>query len=110
MIKGVIQSACNSRLDWEVQLHKAVWVYRVTKNECADLSPFVMMRGRKPRAKYNPVWLSSSSTCQWSPSLVRSKLVEHHAKVKSYCDEKHGAKFSRLLLVTGFALKKNREG
>lgn len=92
VIKGVIQFACNSRLNWEIQLHKAVWAYRVTKNDCTGLSPFVMMRGRKPRSKYNPVWLNSSFSCHWSPSSVRSKIIEHHAKVKAYCDDKHGAK------------------
>lgn len=77
VIKVIIQGAVTKRGDWKLAVKKAVWAYGITKNDVAGLSPFMMMRGRSPRCKFNPGWLGDSTVLEWSPEVVKERLVEN---------------------------------
>lgn len=92
VLKGVIQAAMNKRLDWKLEVQKAVWTYKVTTHVATHLSPFIMMRGRAPRCKFTPGWLLRGKMIQWDPVEVENNLNATHLKSKECYDSHHGAK------------------
>lgn len=92
MLKGAIQEAMSKHRDWKLEIQKAVWAYRVTTHSTTGLSPIVMMRGRKPRCKFNPCWIFEGKVEHWSPTNVKNNLELVHEKSKEHYDKSHGVK------------------
>lgn len=88
----VLKGAMHSGRDWKLEVQKAVWAYRTTTHTTTGLSLFIMMRGRKPRCKFNPNWLLEGKVEQWSPMEVKHNLETMHEKSKVHYDTLHGVK------------------
>ncbi|XP_078533868.1 zona pellucida sperm-binding protein 4-like [Lissotriton helveticus] len=86
VIMGTIQAAISDGQDWEKELPKMLWAYRITPGS-TGYSQFKILRGREPFTKDNVAWRQMVVQSRWSPAIVKRNLeraqetyTEHYNK------------------------------
>lgn len=91
VIKGTIQIACKNRRNWEAEVKKMLWGYRLTPS-LTGFSPFALMRGREPFTKDNIGWMDSTRHIEWSPKVVKENIIKAQQMYKNNFDKKNATR------------------
>lgn len=73
-------------------LQETLWAYHTTPNSVTGVSPFISLKGRKPKTNLTAGWLHKGTTCQVDRHEIAECIVKQQNKYTIQYDNTKCAK------------------